>query len=149
MNFARLRPVLPKTDDRATACRLNSSLVSLSIRLLTPHLLEQNNAKLPYSGPSRTDPARQHKHTEPMASIGNRTSVLQVARTHSIHAERRLPVHAGSRRQVNSRSQTGNSGCRVNCGEKRGIEFGATDEHAVFGKAKQFSYGFGWAGLLS
>ena len=148
MISVKLRPVLPNKDDHARASRLNSSLVSLSSLLLTPPRLEQNNAKLPYSGPSRSDPARQHKHTEPLASAWYRSSFLQATWTHSLHAERCLSVHVGSRRQVNSRSQTGNSGRRANCGEKRGIEFGATDEHAVFGKAKQFTFGFGWAGLL-
>ena len=44
-----------------------------------------------------------------MASIGNWTSVLQVAWTRSIHAERCLPVHAGQRRQYN-RPSTPSSG---------------------------------------
>ena len=99
MISAKLRPVRPNTDDHATARRLNSSLVSPSSLLLTPHRLEQNNAKLPYSGPSRTDPARQYKHTEPLAQAWNWPKVLQAARTSAIHAERCLPVHAGQRRQ--------------------------------------------------
>ena len=148
MISAKLRPVRPNTDDHATACRLNSSLVSHSSLLLTPPRLEQNNAKLPYSGPSRSDPARQHKHTEPLAPAWYRSSFLQATWAHSLHSKRHLPIHVGSRRKVNSRSQTGNSGCRANRGEKRGLEFGATDEHAVVGKAKQFTFGFGWAGLL-
>ena len=99
MISAKLRPVRPNKDDRAIACRLNSSLVSPSSLLLTPHRLEQNNAKLPYSDPSRADPARQYKHTEPLAQTWNWPKVLQATRTSAIHAERCLPVHAGQRRQ--------------------------------------------------
>ena len=149
MMSAKLRPILPNKDDCATACRLNSSLISPSSPLLAPPRLEQNNAKFPYSGPSRSDTARQYKHTEPLAAARDRSSFLQAAWSSSISAERCLPVHARSRREVNSRSQTGNKGCRANHGEKRGLEFGATDQHAVVGKAKQFSYDFSWAGMLS
>ena len=149
MISAKLRPLLPNRDDLVTACRLNSSLVSLSSRLLTPHRLEQNNAKLPYSGPSRTDPARQYKHAEPLAQTWNWPKILQATGTHSLHAERCLSVHVGPRRQVNSRSQTSNSECRADHREKRGLELWATDEHTVVGKAKQFAYSFGLAGMLS
>ena len=110
---------------------------------------EQKYGQLPDARRGGKNPSSQHEYIEPVAAARDRSSFLQAAWSRSVSAERRLPVHVGPRRKVNSRSQTDNSGCLANHGEKRGFEFGATDEHAVSGKAKQFSYGFGWAGLLS
>ena len=146
--ISALQPTPAYWDAKHTAGHVKSPLTCQCDFALNQRSAEPNHDQLPYTASSSKHSPRQHEHSEPMASIGNRTSVLQVAWAHSIHAERCLSVHVGSRRQVNSRSQTGNSGRRANCGEKRGIEFGATDEHAVFGKAKQFTFGFGWAGLL-
>lgn len=95
------------------------------------------------------NPSSQHEYIEPVAAARDRSSFLQAAWSRSVSPKRCVPVHVGPRRKVNSRSQTGNSGCLAIHGEKRGFEFGVTDEHTVVGKAKQFSYGFAWAGMLS
>ena len=122
MISAKLRPVLPNTDDRATACRLNSGLVSPSSLLLTPPQLEQNNAKLPHSSPSRSDPARQYKHTEPMATAWHWPSFLQAAWSHSVSAKRRLSIHARSRRAIDNPSTSAVGEATAVAGTSRGTD---------------------------
>ena len=98
-----LRPRSTNQDAKHTAHAgtIVFDLVSALLRCTT-RSAEPIHDQLPYTASSRKHPARQHEHSEPMASIGNRTSVLQAARTRSIHAERCLPVHAGQRRQHDS-----------------------------------------------
>ena len=122
MISSKLRPILPNKDDCATACRLNSSLISPSSPLLAPPQLEQNNAKFPYSGPSRSDTARQYKHTEPLAAARDRSSFLQAAWSRSVSAKRCLPVHARSRRKVDSPSTSTASEAITVAGTDRGID---------------------------
>ena len=86
-------------DAKHTAGHVQSPLTCQCDFALNQRSAEPNHDQLPYTASSSEHSARQYQHFEPMASIGNWASVLQVARTRSIHAERCLPVHAGQRRQ--------------------------------------------------
>ena len=97
--ISALQPIPAYWDAKHTAGHVKSPLTCQCDFALNQRSAEPNQDQLPYTASSSKYSARQHEHSEPMASIGNRTSVLQVARTRSIHAERCLPVHAGQRRQ--------------------------------------------------
>ena len=99
--ISALQPIPAYWDAKHTAGHVQSPLTCQCDLALNQRSAEPNHDQLPYTASSSKHSARKHEHSEPMASIGNRTSVLQVARTHSIHAERCLPVHAGQRRQHN------------------------------------------------
>ena len=99
--ISALQPIPAYWDAKHTAGHVKSPFTCQCDFALNQRSAEPNHDQLPYTASSSKHSARQHEHSEPMASIGNRTSVLQVARTHSIHAERCLPVHAGQRRQHN------------------------------------------------
>ena len=100
--ISALQPSPAYWDAKHTAARVQSPLTCQCAFTLHQRSAEPKHDQLPYTASSRKHPARQHEHFEPMASIGNRASVLQAARTRSIHAERCLPVHAGQRRQHDS-----------------------------------------------
>ena len=147
-----MRPIQPNQS----VPPLNNSLALAASLLSSPsanhpfkYEQEQKYGQLPDARRGGKNPSSQHKHIEPVAAARDRSSFLQAAWSRSVSPKRCVPVHVGPRRKVNSRSQTGNSGCLAIHGEKRGFEFGVTDEHTVVGKAKQFSYGFAWAGMLS
>ena len=107
--ISALQPIPAYWDAKHTAGHVQSPLTCQCDLALNQRSAEPNHDQLPYTASSGKHSARQHEHSEPMASIGNRTSVLQVARTHSIYAERCLPIHAGQRRQ-HYRSGTPSSG---------------------------------------
>ena len=107
--ISALQPIPAYWDAKHTAGHVQSPLTCQCDLALNQRSAEPNHDQLPYTASSSKHSARQYEHSEPMASIGNWTSVLQVARTHSIYAERCLPVHAGQRRQYN-RSGTPSSG---------------------------------------
>ena len=94
-----LQPTPAYWDAKHTAGHVQSPFTYQCGFALNQRPAETNHDQLPYTASSSKHSARQYEHSEPMASIGNRTSVLQAARTHSIHAERCLPVHAGQRCQ--------------------------------------------------
>ena len=94
-----LQPTPTYWDAKHTAGHVQSPLTCQCDFALNQRSAEPNHDQLPYTASSSKHSARQHEHSEPMAQTWNWTSVLQVARTRSIHAERCLPVHAGQRRQ--------------------------------------------------
>ena len=97
--ISALQPTPAYWDAKHTAGHVQSPLTCQCDFAQNQRSAEPNHDQLPYTASSSKHSARQHEHSEPMASIRNRTSVLQVARTRSIHAERCLPIHAGQRRQ--------------------------------------------------
>ena len=97
--ISALQPTPAYWDAKHTAGHVQSPFTYQCGFALNQRPAETNHDQLPYTASSSKHSARQYEHSEPMASLGNRTSVLQAARTHSIHAERCLPVHAGQRCQ--------------------------------------------------
>ena len=129
--------------------RVKSLLLRQCRWALFHRLMEPLNDQLSYPATSRKNLVCEYKHTQPMASLGNRTSVLQAARTRSLYAERCLPIHAGARGQNNSPGAEAASGSSGGLREILTWDTFRTEGQLTISDVEQNVSGSGWVGMLS
>ena len=120
-----MRPIQPNQS----VPPLNNSLALAASLLPSPsanhpfkYEQEQKYGQLPDARRGGKNPSSQHKHIKPVAAARDRPSFLQAAWSRSVSAKRCLPVHARSRRKVDSPSTSTASEAITVAGTDRGID---------------------------
>lgn len=99
---AFLPPWANNQDAKHKLKRVKSLLLRQCPRALRHQTKEPLDDQLSDPTRSRENLVCEYKHPQSMAPVGDWSQVLQTSRTCSLHAERRLSVHAGPGRQNNS-----------------------------------------------
>lgn len=146
---AFLPPWANNQDAKHQLKRVKSLLLRRCPRALRYRTKEPLDDELSYPTRSRKNLVCEYKHPQSMAPVGDRPQVLQTSRTCSLHAKRRLSVHAGSGRQNNSPSPQAAAGSSCDLREIAVQAGGRTDGEATVNDAKELLFGSCWVGVLS
>ena len=120
-----MRPIQPNQSVPTLNNSLSLAASSLSSPSANHHFKyeqEQKYGQLPDARRGSKNSSSQHKHIKPMAAARDRSAFLQAAWSRSIHAKRCLPVHARSRRTVDSPGTSTASEAITVAGTGRGID---------------------------
>jgi len=149
MVTAFLPPLANNQDAKHKLKRVKSLLLRQCPRALRHRTKEPLDDELSYPTRSRKNLVCEYKHPQSMAPVGYWSQVLQTSGTCSLHAERRLSVHAGPGRQNNSPSPQAASGSSCDLREIAVQAVGRTARKAAVSDAKELLFSSCWVGVLS